>query len=1580
MQPTIGLTYRSDGAIYGGVAAGWSLDVPAIQLDTSDGILDPERKWVSSLSGGEALVRTDEPRAPGVVGVYRAKYDLGGLRYERYAPDYPYAWVVRAPSGAVFKLGKRAGNRPTRTLSLLSRAEDAHGNAVEYDWSWHEVRLASRLGALAYQLDAIHYTSNDAAGLPAFAHVAFSYESGRMCGASRLPVGSQLSARSGTPIVHGYGRLRTISTSTVDRTANGKQVRVHTLIYDEDEASCDLDGAPRRQLLGIKTTGYAPDGTSIDAPPVTFDYYPRRKQAYYRQDWDIGDRENGHLHSRTGLFVDQMLVDMDGDGLPDRLTSTDQRSCDFYWQRNTGFGFEEDRRHVQRPRLAYGESLGEHWVPGMGPPGIAMKQRCALNLQYTLVISDSLPSPNKRCSSDDYNHRVGSMVNWRFLDADRDGLVDMVAGVDVNKLSLDPSNPGFADPGLLSTTYDRYSQGTFYADIEGLIQASRDLYDGPVEWDCENTVPLTSNKSYPWIVFRNVGDGEFAPPETWAMPVPVVASSSTSRKKLGEDQVGPVYDEVTLPGGSASLLADPFSTVDIDGDGLLDIVSSFKSATELDGTAPPSTTWKVLRGAPNGLYRSLPGDEPYQFRSPVHAHANGTYVDGGMNFYGTDEEVSKSFAASASGLYDLNGDGAPDFVWVESDSYDIDNYDNWNTSAYGWLGTGEGVLDCESSPECALTFMPSTVVGDGGITNLSSRVSTATTDYLDFDGDGEYEDSVTAGTMLTPGQLIDVDGDDRLDLVNRGKVRFGVGDGFLGERDLDEPMRWAISQREFTYFDVAPGAFATTLLLDVDGDGRMDPMIHQTHRLDPDGDGVIDGLDLEVTDEPGTWSAYLAAREPVGKLRRISNGIGGETHIDYASVRDEWIVEDWHLPLQAWVVSSVTTNGGDATPAQVTTYRYRDAAWVADEDGRFGFRGFRHVTTQSPTGASTESTFSYDKFYKGIPSQTVVSDASLTGKPPRTVQRLAHERVVVNSIPLFVVRLRDHWTCGASGTVEDCVAGGAHLRTSTEWRTLESGGAPQLYVPWRETTVDSSNSRAIIVESEYQTRISETSYRVKVGAVSRWVRDGEGLTLIGRATTVYDDDLRLLLESHEQVDSGRVAVTRFTYDPQTGLMLTSEAPESVATGANQRTTTVYDAHRASVSQVVNPAGHVVRTMRDLGTGQTQRTEGPQFKCPGWFLPCVDPYRKWRTTSQRFDGLGRLVSVSRSFDSGTRDYALLEVERHSYHEWNGSEPAENKVVTERRIDATEPANWTRGETVMDGLGRTVSEVVRTFDPAVPDAVTILHRDRRGLVTAVETPDPAAADTSRSTMHYDFDGLGRLTRAWHASGVGGERLVHYDGLVMETELAPGDEGPAARVRVTNNVLGQMVRVEELMSDLTWATTDYAYDGNENLETVVDADGIVTRLGHDFAGNRIWIQRGGRQWNYQYDLEGRVTHSTVPHPAGQAQAYTSSVHYDALGRIVARFPAPGDLTPLEQAELAFGPVTYVYDDRNESLGAASRVSTPAGVDEFRYDPSGNVTWTTQRFTAPAAPADLRTATATYNALGAIVSTVVNGSLKTS
>src|SRR5690349_4593255 len=27
MQPSIGLTYRSDGAIYGGLAAGWSLDV-----------------------------------------------------------------------------------------------------------------------------------------------------------------------------------------------------------------------------------------------------------------------------------------------------------------------------------------------------------------------------------------------------------------------------------------------------------------------------------------------------------------------------------------------------------------------------------------------------------------------------------------------------------------------------------------------------------------------------------------------------------------------------------------------------------------------------------------------------------------------------------------------------------------------------------------------------------------------------------------------------------------------------------------------------------------------------------------------------------------------------------------------------------------------------------------------------------------------------------------------------------------------------------------------------------------------------------------------------------------------------------------------------------------------------------------------------------------------------------------------------------------------------------------------------------------------------------------------------------------
>jgi hypothetical protein len=285
-------------------------------------------------------------------------------------------------NGAVYSFGKRNVDGLPGEIALLYVAEDAHGNRIDYDWTWSAVQL-SKLLAYTYSLDAIRYTSNPAANLSAFARVDFAYESQPPCEGSQLPVGSQLSARTGTPVIHGYGRLTSISTSTVDRTSNGGLVRVYHLLYDSG-GGCHADVSPRRQLLGVKSTGYSPDGGSTDASPVVFDYFPRISDSDFRDIWQLDVREDGQLHNTSSVFVDHMLVDIDGDGLPDRLSSENDDDCDFFWQRNTGFGFETTRRHVDRPRLPYG-TTPDNWALGDAGDDSTLHQGCALNLQYTLV-------------------------------------------------------------------------------------------------------------------------------------------------------------------------------------------------------------------------------------------------------------------------------------------------------------------------------------------------------------------------------------------------------------------------------------------------------------------------------------------------------------------------------------------------------------------------------------------------------------------------------------------------------------------------------------------------------------------------------------------------------------------------------------------------------------------------------------------------------------------------------------------------------------------------------------------------------------------------------------------------------------------------------------------------------------------------------------------------------------------------------------------------------------------------------------------------------------------------------------------
>src|SRR5262249_32192933 len=160
-----------------------------------------------------------------------------------------------------------------------------------------------------------------------------------------------------------------------------------------------------------------------------------------------------------------------------------------------------------------------------------------------------------------------------------------------------------------------------------------------------------------------------------------------------------------------------------------------------------------------------------------------------------------------------------------------------------------------------------------------------------------------------------------------------------------------------------------------------------------------------------------------------------------------WVVDAWSLPLETWVVSAIETSGGDATPEQVTRFHYSDPAWLQDDDGRYGFRGFREVSSDTPTNAHVSTTFDYTTFFGGLPTETVISDSTVAGEPPRTIDQTQWTTLTFHGTPVIVAGQHDTRTCGASQDLVACRSSGALLRTVTDWSAFPASGAALALLP-----------------------------------------------------------------------------------------------------------------------------------------------------------------------------------------------------------------------------------------------------------------------------------------------------------------------------------------------------------------------------------------------------------------------------------------------------------------------------------------------------------------------------------------------------
>ena len=286
--------------------------------------------------------------------------------------------------------------------------------------------------------------------------------------------------------------------------------------------------------------------------------------------------------------------------------------------------------------------------------------------------------------------------------------------------------------------------------------------------------------------------------------------------------------------------------------------------------------------------------------------------------------------------------------------------------------------------------------------------------------------------------------------------------------------------------------------------------------------------------------------------------------------------------------------------------------------------------------------------------------------------------------------------------------------------------------------------------------------------------------------------------------------------------------------------------------------------------------------------------------------------------------------------------ETERPNRRRIERLRDAGgtvWVTADNRFDGTGRVLSHTELLQTPGRPDAVTRYTYDTLGKLRTVSSPDPRN-DAAVVVYRYSRDGLGRVTALVRPDG--SSVTVKYEGLDVDSQTNDPNGPIAEHTLAQYDVYGQLLELKEYDNPAAdrIASTKYAYDPAGRIQSVTDADGVVTTMTHDWADRRTMIQRGTRAWTYGYDFDGNVTSERSPLPAGAADSdYRSTTTYDPLDRPVTHTPASRGLTPARRTELKIGPTTRVYDGADNGVGQLERVTLPFGSVAYRYDVHGRV-----------------------------------------